>query len=167
MPRTSYSRKIGFKSWVTIPAAVNNTGSATTILGGSLAFDQAMTILRCRGHVQASMDPTKQVADTIACTFALGVASSDAVAVGAGSLPDPVENADYPWLWWGDMFLRCHKTLGEEAWGLTAQHMVVDTKAMRKMKPSESLFWVVQTATIAGAPNTFVDFGLTRVLIGT
>ena len=112
------------------------------------------------------MDPTKQVADTIGITWGLGIVSTDAATLGATALPDPAGDSDFPWLWWGDMFLRSHNAGHEEAWGLSAQKLEVDTKAMRRVKPSESLIWVVETSTIAGAPNTFLDFGVTRVLVG-
>ena len=45
--------------------------------------------------------------------------------------------------------------------------MEVDTKAMRKVKPRETLVWVLQTSDVNGAPVTLVENQETRVLFGT
>ena len=113
------------------------------------------------------MDATMQVGDTIAFAFGLGIVSTDAFTAGAASFPDPFGDVDYPWLWHGTMFLRSELAAGVNAWGMSAQRLEVDTKAMRRFKPSESLGWIVESATVAGAPATEVTVGFTRVLIGT
>jgi len=169
MPRRGNSgRVIDFKAWLGMAATDISVGSAQTNLGSSLAFTAPGTILRCRGYVQAAMDATKQVDDTIGLAFGLCIASTEAVAAGAASVPDPFDEVEYPWLWWGSMFLRSSTTTTEgNAWGTTAQRLEVDTKAMRRFKPEQSLVWVVQSATVSGAPATDVTMGFTRVLIGT
>ena len=147
----------------TIESAVN----ATAIGANSLGFTQAETILRCRGYVTASMDSTKQAGDEMTCTFGLGIFSSDAFALGATAMPEPSSDAVYPWLWWAQMHLHAEITGGTEAWGLTQQILQVDSKAMRRVKPSQTLGWVVQFADAAGAPATDVVFGQVRVLVGS
>jgi len=161
-------RKIDFKQWGGIPSLSLEVNSDGTNSGGSIAFLEPATILRVRGHVMAAFDESKQVGDEILVTFGLGIISSDAFAAGPTAFPDPAGDIEYPWLWWGQMSLESYVTTNdEEAWGTSRQILQVDSKAMRKVKPSESLVWVVQTGGAVGAPVTVINFGLTRVLIGT
>ncbi len=160
-------RVLDMKEWDAIPLVQTQLSSAGTFLGGSLAFGVPATILRSRGYLQASMDATKQVGDSIDLAFGLGIISTDAFAAGGGSVPDPGDEAEYPWIWWGQMHLEAFATGGTEPWGSSSQYIEVDTKAMRKMKPGQSLAWIVQVQGASGAPVTEITLGQTRVLIGT
>ena len=160
------AKKIDFKSWTSILELNLETGVAGTFSGASLAFTGPATILRARGFVSARMDETQQAGDIMRVIFALGVISTDAFVLGPTAFPDPGGNPEYPWLWWGSMHLESHAAAAAQAYGISNQYMEVDTKAMRKMKPGESLVWIVQTAGPAGAPVTQITFGQTRVLIG-
>ena len=105
------------KSWTSIPASeFSITGDATNASGG-LSVGSSTTILRCRGFVQAMFDASAQVGDNIFLTFGLGIVSSDAFAVGPGSLPDPSGDAGYPWLWWTQMILQAETTTPISSWG--------------------------------------------------
>ncbi len=165
--RSGSGRVLDMKQWSAILANDQAISTAGTFKGNFLQFAEPSTILRCRGYVQAALDASKQVADTMSIAFALGIVSSDAAAAGGGSLPDPFGEPEYPWLWWGSMTLRSDIAAGEEAYGSSVQILEVDTKAMRRMKPGQSLIWVAESATVSGAPVTNVTFGFTRVLIGT
>ena len=162
-----FSKTIDFKQWTSIPTVRSTLTADSTLLGGSLAFAVPATILRVRGYVSGQFDSTKQVGDRIDLTWGFAVLSTDAVSAGPTVLPDPGDEPNYPWLWWMDMDLESHIAAGEEAWGTTAQRYEVDSKAMRKVKPGESLVGLVQARGAAGAPVTIVHFGETRVLIGT
>ena len=164
---TRPAKKIDFKEWVGIPSLSTAQVADTTVLGGSLAFAIPATILRVRGAVQAAMDSTMQIADEMEITWGLGIISSDAFAAGAGSVPDPAGEIEYPWLWWGTMFLRSEIAAGLNNWGTSAQRLEVDTKAMRKVKPGQSLAWILQTSATVGAVAVNMDFHKSRVLIGT
>ncbi len=166
MARRSHGGKvIDFKAWLAMLAVDSQVSTAGTAAGGFIDFTSPATILRCRGYVQGYLDPTKQVGDTMALGFAIGIVSTD--ARGAGVLPDPFEEPEYPWLWHGTMFLRAEIAAGAEAWGLSAQRLEVDTKAMRRIKPGQSLVYAIERASVAGAPVTEITTGFTRVLIGT
>ncbi len=160
-------RTIDYKAWAFIPAFTTNVSADGTVSGASLAFTAPATILRIRGFVQANFDSNVQLGDNIRITWGIGVISSDAFTAGAASMPDPGGEAEYPWLWWGSMRLRSEVTSQVEPWGISAQRLEVDTKAMRKMKPGQSLVMIAEVANAAGAPATDLDFGQTRVLIGT
>ncbi len=160
-------RTIDFKEWDCVPSVNANVSTATTTLFGGLAFLRPSTILRARGYVQASFDATVQVGDLIRLTFGLGIVSDDAFNLGATAMPDPAGECEYPWLWWGEMLLRSELAAGPGSWGIPAQRLEVDTKAMRRVKPQQTLAWIVESTDVAGAPVTNVDCGQLRVLIGS
>ena len=168
MARRGHGRVIDYKAWTFMPSSTVQVGTSATTLGaGLLNFDAPGTILRCRGYFQASMDATKQVGDDMTMSLGLGIVSSDAAAAGAGSMPDPSGEPEYPWIWWGQLKLRAYLTGGAESWGTTAQRIEIDSKAMRRFKPSQSLVLIVQSSTSTGSPVVDYDFGQIRVLIGT
>jgi len=160
-------KTIDYKEWRSITGLSGAISTDTTTGGGALGFTAPGTILRARGRVMAFFDESQQVGDIITLTWGLGIVSTDAVAAGAASMPDPADEPEYPWLWWGDMDLASNLAAGVNAWGISAQQLEVDTKAMRRIKPGQSLVWIVQSTGAAGTPVTQLEIGQTRVLIGT
>ncbi len=160
-------KTIDFKQWRSI-ASTNFTGSVNAVfVGPRMDFVDPATILRARSKYMVLFDPTKQVADQMTVTLALGVVSTDAAGLGSTAMPDPVSDSDYPWLWWGTTVLESQIAAGEDAFGSTVQLVEVDTKAMRRVKPKQSLVWVAEMSGAAGAPVTKVFMHQTRVLVGT
>ncbi len=171
-PRTRPGKKIDFKQWSSIPGLILSSAAGGLLQGGSLAFLAPATILRCRGYVQAMFDETAQPGDQAVLTYGLGIVSSDAFAAGAASMPDPAGEPEYPWLWWGEIFLESRWATGAgnpqpAGWGPDRMRLDVDTKAMRKVKPGESLMWAIEVVSVAGGPQIEHRIGQTRVLIGT
>ena len=165
--RAFHARTIDYKQWTSLLSLVRDESTTSTFQGAAINFLEPATILRMRGFVSAAFDETMQVGDEFMVTFGLGIISSDAFAAGAASIPDPASEPEYPWLWWGAMFLQANVAAAQEVWGQTAMRLEVDSKAMRRVKPRESLTWIVQTAGAAGAPVVHLTFGQTRVFIGT
>ena len=163
MPR-GRGRTIDFKDWLIFAGSGQDQSALGVFSGGSLAFVAPGTVLRIRGFVQAFMDATQQVGDAITLTWAIGLFSTDAIA--AGAFQDPLSDA-YPWLWWSQMALHSELAAGVNQWGISAQRLEVDTKAMRKFKSGQSLVVLCETSSVTGAPVTHLDFGSLRVLIGT
>ncbi len=157
-------KKIDFKSWSAVPGlSANISADSTFLASGFLSFLVPATILRVRGAVQAGFRTSGlTIADEASIVFGLGIFSTDAVVAGAGSLPDPSQEPDYPWMWYGEIILMA--PVADFTPPLTVQRLEVDTKAMRKVKPGESLVVVVQTQ---GAVAVDVSFGDIRVLVGT
>ena len=161
---------IDFKAWSKVTFTEQVISADGTFISAITSFIDAATLLRFRGYIQAIMDSTVQVGDRIVLTFGLGIVSTDAATVGATAVPDPGSDPDYPWLWWGEMNLESEwvrTSATDGAWGPSAQRIEVDSKAMRRVKPKESLLWVVQASSTVGAPVTLVTMGSTRFLIGT
>ena len=165
--RTRPGRTIDFKQWTLIPSITLTGGTAATNLGGGLEFAVPATVLRCRCRIGAYFDASMQAGDVMGIALGLGIVSSDAFDAGAASVPDPNVEAEYPWLWWGMTMLGSEITLGHEEYGQHSQVFEVDTKAMRKVKPRETLCWILQRTLAVGSPTTIVRIGVSRVLIGT
>ncbi len=160
-------RVIDFKAWLALGAGSASVSTNATQGGTKLDFASPGTILRIRGSVYASLDATQQVGDEMTVTWAVGMVSTDAAAVGATALPDPADEPEYPWLWWYQMNLFSSLAAGVNAWGTSAQLKEIDTKAMRRFKPGQSLVLFSQTTAATGAPVTRIRQNSTRVLIGT
>ncbi len=164
---TRPGKKIDFKSWSSLLSVVQSISSDSTVLGSSLAFAIPATILRCRGQIAVGMDESKQVNDTCKLAFGLAMISTDAFAAGAGSVPDPAGEADFPWLWWYEVHLNNFVAAASESGGLYQVRIELDSKAMRKVKPGESLAFITQYVDITGAPIVDLLQSQIRVLIGT
>ncbi len=165
-------RTIDFKQWAAAPGSILSSAAEGTFVVGSLAFLVPATILRWRGYVSAMFDETAQPGDQAAIAWGIGVFSTDAVAVGATALPDPGSEPEFPWVWYGEMFLQSREATGagnptSSAWGPLAQRIEIDSKGMRKVKPGESVAIVWEVDNAVGAPVIEFDTGNLRVLVGT
>ena len=159
-------KTIDFKAWsIMLAQSQDVTAAATVIPSGFLNFTQPATILRARGAFQVALLGGSQIGDEAEFVVGLGIFSSDAVAAGAGSLPDPAAEGEYPWLWYGGVILRSESVEEDTTWSQSLTP--VDTKAMRKVKPGQTLAWVGQYVDVVGTPGFRVMFHRTRVLLGT
>ena len=155
------------KRWTTLLGLTDVTVAAGTFFAsGILTFDEAQTILRVRaGDLLVQMRPNAG-GDVAEVTFGLGVVSADAAAVGAGSLPDPSAEPEYPWLWWRSINLVAFGTTNTSTMGAQVERVVLDTQAMRKVKPREALVLVGEFTQVAGTPALDFSGGPWRVLVG-
>ena len=164
-------KKLDFKTWAALPSVTVTGTGATTLLGGGLLFLVPATILRIRGFVNCIFDAAVQVGDAMQIGLGLAIVSDDAFNAGAGSMPDPQGDPEFPWLWWKSLELLAVSTnataVNNTGWGMAAQRYEVDSKAMRKIHPSQTLCWIAQLTSAQGAPDTTVTLGQTRVLFGT
>ena len=162
-------KTIDFKTWFGMPSLRQSFSTdGTRLASGSLAFSSTSTILRVRTpEIMAFLDNTQQAGDIIDLTFGLGIFSTDAVTAGAGSMPDPQVEADYPWLWWGSIHLEGDAAASFQGLGTSVVWIHPDTKAMRRVRAGQSLTWVVEAGQASGAPTTILFVGQSRVLIGT
>ena len=165
MPRRT-GRVIDFKSWLGIPSISLTLTASTTVIGASLAFQGPATILRCRGRLLFHLDETQQASDEVKIGCGLGIVSTDAFTLGATAMPDPSGDPEFPWLWWDELTFSSSLAAAEETFGSTTREVIVDTKAMRKIKPAESLGWVFQYTDITGTPLVDLNVSQTRVLVG-
>ena len=170
MARRSAGRRIDFKQWTEMSGQSTTISSdITTLLGTPLDFLEPGTILRCRGAVQAGFDATVQVNDEIDLTFGLGIISTNASNGAVAGMPGPAGQVSFPWLWWGTIHLKSTLASGVPGSGSGSGfwRLDIDTKAMRKIKPFESLVMLCQSEASAGAPVTSLVLHNMRILIGT
>ena len=161
------AKKIDYKTWFLLPGlSVTHVGNQT-FQGGALTFSDAATILRIRGHIQLSFDDLVVVGDRINMVVGVGIVSTDAFSAGAGSMPDPATDFSYPWLWLNEIQLINNNLVDDGAFGLTAQRIEIDSKAMRKITGGQSLVMIGELTGDVGAPNNDIEFGRLRVLVGT
>ncbi len=154
------------KVWRTLPGGrADLTASGTTSLIAGLGFTTAETILRIRGEVLVNFDPgaVPVADDTVQIVLALGLISSDAFA--GGVFPDPADEPGYPWLYWSAHIMIATAASANNNPFAGSIRVPVDTKAMRKVKPNETLFWAFQYGDIAGTPPLTLGVGASRVLI--
>ena len=101
-----------------------------------------------------------------AFTAGLGIVTADAFSAGAASMPTPEGDRDWGgWLWFhsGGALISRSVTEVDEGFPLGALRIPIDTKAMRKMSPNETIFGAVSfTTEIGTATVSFV--GRTRML---
>ena len=160
-------RTIDFKQWLLLGGLNADVSSSVTFVGsGSLNFTVPATILRIRGEVDVSFLAAGLAAgDDSEVGYGLAVVSSDAAALGATALPDPFGDAEFPWLWWSTAQLFAPSAdLGN---GMTFRRLMIDTKAMRKVKPLESLVLIGQSSLNVGNAGVRHLFSRCRVLVGT
>ncbi len=161
-------KKIDFKQWDAAPGSLFQIQADATTLGGGLSFSIPATILRFRGYVSAFFDATGlSVGDRMCVAVGVAIVSTDAFTLGATAMPDPAGEPDYPWIWWKEFCLHSEQTAAHSAYGIGAQRYELDSKAMRKIKPGETVTTIVQSTFTAGAPGVEFDLGQLRMLIGT
>ncbi len=157
-------KTIDYKQWSGLPGINLDSAAAATLAGGSLAFAAPATILRVRGMVMVNQDGATDGA-TQFVTMGLGIVSTDAVAAGAASLPDPGDEPEYPWLYWLSVPLRSAIISGSTVGDIASSARIeLDTKAMRRVKPGQSLVMVYQTTTASAVD---INQGQLCVLLGT
>ncbi len=167
-----FAPKRMLKEWSSViigGGSANLTANATAIIGNFAAVTVAQTILRARGEVFVSIGAALTALDEARVGFGLGIVSEDAASVGAGSMPDPIGDPEYPWLWWHvHHFFSPFATdgTGTDDFGVGVVRIPVDTKAQRKLKPSQAIVLVAQYVDVTGIPPLRVG-GDVRCLLAT
>ncbi len=120
------------------------SGGATLV--ASLAFEEPATVMRTRGRI--SVKPTSVAADlAIVGAIGLGIVSAEAFTAGVASIPEPFSDAD-----WGGWFVWqsfAYQFEFADATGVNYAdwNFVIDSKAMRKVSPSEVVVQIVESFT--------------------
>ena len=128
--------------------------SAAKVAAGTSALGVAtgggITLIRTRGNLSVHFDPTT-VADVVDLGIGLGIFSSDAFATGQAAMPGPLSDADYDWVYHNVFVIPPASTNTETETSLNQNmNVVVDSKAMRKMKPNQTLGWIAEASVLNG-----------------
>ena len=161
-------RKMG-KIWSTTTGTLAQPTADATLIGGTLGFAEARTILRVIGSYLIHPTSAPAALDVAKIAVAIGVVSSDAFTLGPTAMPDPAGEPDYPWLYWEEVSLGVLQTgaTHADALGAGSYRSRWDSKAMRKVKPGQTLALVIQPVDIIGNPTMEFMFSQTRVLLGS
>ena len=160
-------RKIDFKQWSRIPGGSQNLTLGTAFAGpGILNFDIPATILRVRGVIRTMFLTTGLTAqDEATVRWGLGIFSQTAAAAGPTAMPNFGTDPEFPWLWVAESIMFSPNADFADPF-IQVEH-IVDTKAMRKVKPEEAITLMGFPVNVTGAPLLRVDVGDFRVLVGT
>jgi len=146
MPRGRSGRRADY-DWQAIADAIVaiDAGTGTkAVLGNALVVSQALTLMRLRGQVMVQLDPTA-VDERLIIAVGIIKVSDEAFAAGAGSVPGPHSQGDAEWIWHSYLTVT---SLAEGAIATNAlfDRVVIDSKAMRKCKASETIILVAEVA---------------------
>ncbi len=124
----------------------STTLSSTQVILGSLVDIEAITIVRLRGEILIKGTPDA-IADDAVVGLGMIVVSDASAAVGGVSVPGPIADLGAPWVWHRFVSLAAGSTglLGDDLGSVV--RVMVDSKAMRKLGPAESLILVGETST--------------------
>ena len=167
MPRgrliPGYQRKD--KSWAGATAGtLDLVANGTTLLGGSIFADEAVTAMRTLTEYIIYPTTAPVIGDKVIIHVGIGVFSTDAVAAGSGSLPDPGAEPDYPWMYWASHPFGFSGTDPDTGTPNAAVRATIDIRAMRKMNKRQSTQFVVEYQDVSGAPPMSLLIGATRCL---
>ena len=145
------------------------TSDVTGIISSFSTGQDPATVLRTIGNylVAPTGDGTFAAQDRAVITFGLGIVSTDAFTVGSGSMPDPGLEAEFDWLWWWKTIVSFEGSAdapGQEI--AMTDRIAFDSRAMRKMKPRQTLVVLAEYENLNGSPPVVVTGGF-RVLFGT
>jgi len=148
------------KQWIGVNIVANNIAASTNVLIGVLSAGALLlrpfTILRSRFVIEWASD---QVVASEFPSGALGftIVSDEALAAGIASIPKPMANADSDWFVHQGMITSFAFGSGVGFVGSTfGREYTIDSKAMRKVGPNDSLAGVVENLTAFGADITAV-----------
>jgi len=150
-------------SWEEGPGGVTITqlvNAGVSFLGSVVQPTQdGLTIIRTRGQFTARL--VVPSSDGFIGAIGIAVATTAAIAAGIASVPTPIIEQSWDgWLYWSSFWIH-----GESAADLMASwRVVVDSKAMRKIREEEALYAAVQLSTEQGTGT--LDMSLdSRILL--
>ena len=136
-----------------------NAQSAFQIVG---PLGTAGTIMRNRGELICALDGPS-AGDAVTVFFGLIVVTEEQLAVGVTAIPNPGADFDADWLWIGTIPLLAQGAVEDQAG--TSGRLIVDSKAMRRIKQSQSVALACASSVTTGTPA--IDFeGFVRTLFG-
>ena len=152
MPRPRGARFGAARKRTSVWVAPANQNYITVATGQSVilsSFDAeaqgalAPTVIRTRGMISVRFAVSADL--TVSGAYGECIVSSDAFVAGSASVPRPFDDAD--WSGWHVWRSFCYFTNFNDATGFgpASQEFEVDSKAMWKIRPNETLIGVVES----------------------
>ena len=118
------------------------SGGATII--ASVGFEEPVTIMRNRGMVSIKLNDYSADLDIVGA-YGMGVVSTEAFIAGVASIPEPFTDADWGgWFVWRSFGHRFESVTNVSTL-LGSWSFEVDSKAMRKVRPNETIVEVCES----------------------
>ncbi len=132
------------KGWLGFGGSSLDFTANSTLMVQTVDFTGPGTILRMLWEYVISPISAAAITadDSALLTVGVGIVSTDAATLGFTAMPDPFDDADYPWLYWRGhaMHYRIAGATAADSSGISGDVRVsVDVKSMRKIKSKESL----------------------------
>ena len=157
--RVVHSRGPRRKTFWVGPADQNylNVVSAGAVIMGSLAQSVPLTVVRTRGQI--SVKPTAYITNlTISGAFGVGIVSNEAFAAGVASIPEPFSDAGWGgWFVWRPFTYRLEFS-DATSMLLGSWDFEIDSKAMRKTGPGETMVLVAESQSGAFSISSQLRF---------
>ena len=158
------------KHWDNIASNIISAISTDTtfVQAGTISSDLPFTVLRILGGWSYGPGAVNVINDAAGITCAIGVFSTDAVALGGTAMPDPENEPGYPWLYWKSVLFQQTKAQQHSDGDIRmADRFEINVKSMRKVKPRESVAMVFQYNNVNGAPTVDIVSQACRCLVAT
>jgi len=138
--------------------------AATTAIAEIFVSLLSLTVYRVRGEILCSIDGPVD-GDKIMVAAGIIVVTEEQLAAGSGSIANPADASDLNdrWLWHGFLPMIAQASGDDRT---VAARLTIDSKAMRRMKPAESLIFKVGALSLAGTPAYDWNVGI-RCLVGS
>jgi len=153
------------KVWSSMPGTSDSLAASGTFLEGTLGFAEARTVIRMLGEYIIGPSAAPVAADVVRIAVGIGLVSTDAATLGASALPDPSSEPNFPWLFWAEHAFNFPGTDPQSGSDTYSVRRSFDIRSMRKVRPRETLVFVVQYVDVSGAPPMTIGVAATRVLL--
>jgi len=132
----------------------------------SLSVSSPFTMIRLRGYAHITLASSAAVGDGFTGAIGVALVNTDAFLAGAGSIPGPFTDQNWDG-WFYHHFFDVRSITATIADGANAsaasQRIVIDSKAMRKWDPSETMVGMFEVSE-SGAASIELN-AQTRVLL--
>ena len=133
-------------------AVTGFSASGSAVFGLGQASLGGNTVVRIRGNLEAVLTAAAAAGQGYHVGLGIGIVSTDAfVDIGITALPDPLDDKGYPWMYHRIFDVHAVTATIADGSNNNVVRFEVDTKAMRKMKPAETLCMIAQVVEIGAA----------------
>ena len=139
--------------WAEGPFGLVTMSSVTkTVFPTGQTGSGSTTLIRMRGEVllqmvsaSAALDGFKQLA------IGIGIVSGDAFGIGSTAIPGPRTDSTWGgWLWYWTGTMQASSASVTSVEGSQVARIPIDSKAMRKISPNETIFGAIEAETEVG-----------------
>ncbi len=156
--RTLFQKKTAHYGWIGVTSSLAAL-STTNTLFSFISSGVSATIRRIRGAIAVQI-AVGAGTDSLMVAFGLAVVSDTARAVGPASMPSPIADPAYPWYWHKFVPLVANGTAADGLNGQAQSMMVdIDAKAMRKIRPDQSIVLLGDGLQQSGTPTARISVG--------